>query len=63
LTQDLGDVVNRRLAARFLAELADVPGAMLSVSSSLEDGILAFAILACRTLSPVAIPGKYFRGS
>src|SRR3989442_12588941 len=34
--------------------------AMLSVSSSFEDGILAFAILDCRTLRPLAISGEIF---
>src|SRR5438046_7512881 len=34
--------------------------AMLSVSSSLEDGIPAFAILDCRTLRPLAISGEIF---
>src|SRR5438105_187334 len=32
--------------------------AMLSVSSSFEDGIPAFAILNCRTLRPWAISGE-----
>src|SRR5438034_3838020 len=34
--------------------------AMLSVSSSFEDGIAAFAILDCRTLRPFAISGEIF---
>src|SRR5712671_4529064 len=34
--------------------------AILSVSSSFEDGILAFAILDCRTLRPLAISGEIF---